>query len=50
MGGYAKLTANTNGVFTLAPSNTPTYVAASTEFRPISNLAEQIDLGSSSYY
>ena len=49
MGGYAKLTGNTAGAFTFAPSNTPTFLANTTEFRPISNTANLVDLGSSQY-
>lgn len=49
MGGYAKLTGNTSGAFTFAPSNTPTFLATTTEFRPISSTANQVDLGSSQY-
>lgn len=49
MGGYAKLTANSSGAFTFAPSGTPTFLATTTEFRPISDTADKVDLGSSSY-
>jgi hypothetical protein len=49
MGGYAKLTANTSGAFTLSPGNTTTYLATTTEFRPVSDLAEKVDLGSADY-
>lgn len=49
MGGYAKLTANTAGAFTFSPGNTTTYLATTTEFRPVSDLAEKVDLGSANY-
>lgn len=49
MGGYAKLTANTAGAFTFSPGNITTYLATTTEFRPVSDLAEKVDLGSSNY-
>jgi hypothetical protein len=50
MGGYAKLTANTAGAFTLSPGNTTTYLATTTEFRPVSEKHKAVDLGSASYY
>lgn len=49
MGGYAKLTGNTAGAFTFAPSNTPSFLANTTEFRPISGTANAVDIGSASY-
>lgn len=50
MGGYAKLTANTAGAFTISPSNTTTYLATATEFRPVSEKHKAVNLGSASYY
>ena len=49
MGGYAKLTGNTSGSFTLAPSNTPTYIITTSELRPIGGKEGTVDLGSSNY-
>ena len=49
MGSYAKLTANTAGAFTFAPGNTPTFLATTSEFRPISGTANQVNVGSASY-
>lgn len=49
MGGYAKLTGNNTGAFTFAPNNVPSFLANTTEFRPISNTANAVDIGSASY-